>query len=437
MIGWFRDWQKRLKFKYGTRQSKWRLVGTILLSPFRWLGSAFSAIFRGLVAWWTSRQWRRLLWGLPAFFVACSCATVLLLAKGNTKVGLSQTYSAAGQSAVQRKDWKRALLFLERAVELGRRDNALMYDLAIAADALKDESRKIAVLRQLAPDTHAAYAPAHLWRATQLLSSDLISKEVAAQAERQLKFALSLDPDNPNANAFLGDLYFQAGIWKSAVDHLSKARQNGFKYRLMLSKATAAAGNVNNARSIAEDVLRTANEELQKQPSDLDARLAAGEAALLLERFSDAVRILEEGLRIHEQPVLHQSLALVLIHWSDDMLRKSPDNRPQAFRLLASAIEQNPSEFVLFDRILKLLRAEDQTAAEAESFLQENLIKGNAPGLSHLILGTAAFEEGNTAEAGAHLEQAFRLLPNGTIVANNFAWFLLHSDPLMSLVRVK
>ena len=66
---------------------------------------------------------------------------------------------------------------------------------------------------------------------------------------------------------------------------------------------------------------------------------------------------------------------------------------------------------------------------DVESFLNENIVLGRAVGISHLILGTYLFEKNLPEKAGFHLNQAFSLLPQGPIVANNFAWYLTKSVP--------
>jgi tetratricopeptide (TPR) repeat protein len=428
MRSWFRNWQQRAKFEQQGKLKWGKLIWHIIISPFQWIAMALVWLGKGFVAWWSSRTWRHFLWGLPAFLLVLLCAYFLMFAAATTPLGLAAKYSSAGRAAVQQQKWSAALLYLERAVELGLRDRDSMFQLAVAAEQLKDESRKIAVLQKLAPETHAVYAPAHLWKATQILSAPVVTKELGAEAEKHLKYVIQLDAGNVNAHSILGDLYFQAELWRSAIEHLRFSGQKSFKYRLMLAKASAAAGDVTGARTYAEAVYTSAKETLTETPGDATVRLELGEAALLLERYGEAVKVLEEGISLSDKPEFRQAIALVLVHWSDALLDQSPENRPRSFQLLANALEQNPNELLLFEKILTLLRDQDETATTAETFLKSNIVEGRAVGISHLILGTSYFEKGNVDLAGTHLEQAFRLLPTGLIVANNFAWYLVKSE---------
>ncbi len=422
-------WRQKAKFQKGTRLQWWTIAWLLLISPFQWMLSATIWVGRLFVAWWTSRRWRHFLWGLPSVAVLLASAYFGMQATATTEVQLSQKYLQAGRFANKQGDWSRSLLFLERAMELGLQDREAMFELAIAADHLKDEGRKISVLQKLAPDTHAVYAPAHFWKATQILSAPQVTKEQGAEAETHLKYVLQLDTDNVNAHSILGDLYFQSGLWRSAMEHLRFSGQRSFKYRLMLAKASAAAGNLPDARRYAEEVYSAAKTALVSEPADVTLRLEFGEAALLLERYAESARILEEGIRLQDLPSFRQALALVLVHWSDSLLAESNSNRPAAFQLLASALEHSPNEMLLFDRMLDLLGSKDETTTSAQELLHENIVAGRAAGVSHLILGTALFEDKQMAAAGAHLEQAFKLIPNGLIVANNYAWYLLHATP--------
>jgi tetratricopeptide (TPR) repeat protein len=434
---WKRKWKSPSKLRKKSLLKSTRLT---LTGPFRFLYKAVVSTAKGIGKWWKSRQWRRLLWGLPALLTGGTAAVFAAYITSTTQYDIALKYKAAGEAAMRSEDWDKASLCLERCVTLGVHDQESLFSLARAAEKRGDESQKFAVLSRLAPDDTPVYAPAHFWKATQLLSSGAaISQETASKAEKQLRFVLQLEPENPDAHSILGDLYFQAGIWRSAIEHLQQSRNTGFKYRLLLAKAHGALGKLEPARSYAENVLTDTRKILDQDPGNMEIRLQMGEAALLLEEYEEAVRILQEGLSLQDSPAYRQALALVLIHWADSLLEKSDQNAIAAFQLLAVAVEQNPNEFTLFDRILSLLRQQNDTSIQAEAFLKRNIVDGKAVGLSHLILGTHLLEQQEPDQAGLHLEQAFQVLPNAAIVANNLAWCLVKGetkDPERALVLI-
>jgi tetratricopeptide (TPR) repeat protein len=424
------SWNRSKFWKRASKEAKTILhfVWHFLYWPVWASGKSISFLASFISEWWKSRNLKPLLWGLPAFFVGMSCLVFGGMVGARDRYALARKYVASALDASKRSDWASAKLLFERSLELGVRDPETLFELAVVAEKSGDESRKLAVMKRLAPDNVAVYAPAHFWRATQILSQVDITKADAAEAESQLKLVLQLDSQNINAHSILGDLYFQAGLWQSAIEHLQYSRAESFKYRLLLAKASAAAGNLTAGRTYAEQVLTKSKEIVSADPTNVEVRLELGEAALLLEQYSDAVTVLEEGLRLSDRPEFHRALGLVLLHWADALQSESRENRPQAFQLLARALEQSPNELLLFDRLLEFLRSEDETAGSAEAFLLESIVQGRSVGMSHLILGTSDFEKGEIDRAGKHLEQAFRIMPNGLIVANNYAWFLIKSE---------
>jgi len=405
------------------------LAWLIIISPFQWVMGAVSWTGRAIVAWWTSRRWRHFLWGLPSVGVIIVSLYFGMNVAATTTTQLSLKYLQAGRFAGKQEDWARSLLYLERAIELGLRDREAYFELAVAAEHLKDESRKVAVLQKLAPDTHAVYAPAHLWKARQILSAGTINKTEAANAEKQLKFTLQLDPENKLVHSILGDLYFQARLWPAAAEHLRAGDRSDNKYQLLLARASAAAGNVDFGMTVASAVFDNTQEIITRDPSDVDARLQLAEAALMLERYEVCVRVLQEGLAMADRKEFRAALSMVLVHWSDSLLRNSPEKRDHAWQLLASALELNPSELVVFDRIIQFLKTGDSTTLNAEEFLKGNIVHGRSVGMSHLILGTVYLERNEIKMGGVHLQQAFDQIPNGAVVANNFAWYLVKQDP--------
>ena len=407
----------------------WKFFWSLLFSPFRWLFHAVVFVAKLAYLGWKHRKVKHLFFGLPSLIIVGFVIYVCLAVVQASPATLGKRYLEAGRSALGSESWPAASLYLSRAVDLGVRDNETLFSIARAAQKSSDISRMESILESLAPADRPGYAPAHLWKANQILAGKVVGKVEAAEAEQQLEYVLQLDPSNPAAHGILGDLYFQAGLWKSAVEHLRQAGSLSFRSKLMLAKASSAAGSVEQARAYAEDVCDAAAAAVTAEPAGKENRLALGEGLLLLERYEEAAKVLQEGMTLHDDPEYHQSLGLVLMHWSDAMLRDSSDQRPQAFQLLAVAIEQNPNEMLLFDRMLALLRTNDETATAARDFLTENIVAGRSAGVSHLILGTDLYLDDKVNEAGAHLEQAFRLIPNGLVVANNYAWFLLHGDP--------
>jgi tetratricopeptide (TPR) repeat protein len=419
-------WRRRLRHGFAR---VWGVVLPALAWPFvaisvgsRWLLDAF-------VAYSMSRPLRPFLWGLPAFVLFAIAAVVLVQLATIRRPDLAQQYLAAGVTASASNNLVAAKLYLERALELGVREPKALFDLVLVSEKLGDESRKRAILERLAPDDRAVFAPAHLWKAGQILGKGEVRKEDAANAEKQLRLVLTLEPENITAHSILGDLYFQLGLMPAAIEHLQMSDRSSTQYRLLLSKAYAQNNENDKAVAIANELREPAEKQSRGAPRNVQARLDWAEATLLAGEEAKAVEILNEGARLAEDPRYREARTMCLIQWSDRLLKESPDNKAVAFQLIAAGFENTPNEILLFDRALKLLKGTDSVVADVQAFLSENIATGRAVALSHLILGTYLLEGSDRDTAGIHLRQAFKLLPTGPVIANNLAWYLVQTEP--------
>ena len=433
----FKNFIRRLKRNPGRLSSSifrgvdfvWRMI----TAPFGWLWRMLTIVGEWLYYWWFSRRWRHLLWGLPAVAVTITSFYFLSAAATTRRIELAQRYVQAGRSALVSGQWPTATLYLERALELGIRNREVLFDLASAADKSGDESRKAAVLQWLAPDDEAIYAPAHLWRAINALSTNPVPPEKQRDAEKQLRFALQMDPSNVNAHAILGELYFQRGFMDGAATHLGKAGRTIAHYQLLHAKACILTGKPFEAKTSANVARDLAIKKVGENPGDLESRLELGEAYLILEQFEKAIATLNEGVRLNPEEVnLRAAVSRVYLEWARHLKDVGGDPvivRTQAFQLVAAAMSWNPDDPKVFDEMMKLVELNDATAEKARDFLRDNIATGKATGISHLLLGTSLEKAGDLQNAGFHLEQAFKLLPEGPIVANNLAWHLVYLDP--------
>ncbi len=401
----------------------------ILAYPFQLAGKGVFLLGMGLVEYCRSRQTKPLLWGLPALLVLASSAYLVTASQSSTQSQLAQKYKKAAQAAVTSSQWQLAVLLLERCIELGSRDKEVLFDLAVASEKTGNEDRKRLVLEALAPESFASHAKAHLWKAMSILNAGNVSTEQARNAELHLKHTLSLEPENQIAHAYLGELYFALDLMPAAIEHLRQTDRTNTGFRLKLAKALLRTGDKLTAESVAEEIVRSLKDEVLNDPQNVQIWLDLAEAHTLLGQFEAASRILQDALVLHDQPKLRDALSMTWILWSDQLVTAEPPNYEGAFELLAGGFVNTPNESLLFDRMLKVLKSKSDATTEAEEFLTQNIVKGVAPGLSHLILGTYLFEVNRPEEAGIHLDQAFKLLPNGPIVANNLAWYLVRTEP--------
>jgi tetratricopeptide (TPR) repeat protein len=158
------------------------------------------------------------------------------------------------------------------------------------------------------------------------------------------------------------------------------------------------------------------------------ARLSLADTKLFQGEHAAAVELLQKGLALSDDRRTRQALAQAYIVWADTF-PLSEDTAGRKVELLELGLRADPHNPVLFDRLMRLLGTDGPTSDSARKMLQAQLAQGQAPALVHLMLGTDAGQRGESERALFHLGRAHEIDPGMSVVANNLAWFLAHSEP--------
>ena len=419
----FKENQSVSERTVGAAKLLWRIVSF----PFRALWKAAAFGVKLTATWWKDRKLVHLLRGIPTLLLAAVCVYFVL----GMKPGFSRAdkYRTAGLAACETENWETAKLFLDRAAALGAADTDMLFSLARAAEKTNDAAQMVTILERLAPSDHAVHLPAHFWKATQLLAPGRVSKEQGEQARTHLKHVLALNAEHSGASAILGDMYYQEGLWSAAAIHLENAPRGAAKYRLMLAHSYLRMGDRIKAERCAREAQDWAKKLSDNDPLNVDRRLLWAQATTFLEEYEEAIRILATTLEREEDPRLRAGLTTVYIHWADSIEGVSDVDSHNKFERLAEGMKHNPNDVMLFDRLMKILDQKGKASEEVKTFLNKNITQKQAVGISHLMLGTSAWIEGEEEQAAIHLEMAFAQLPDAATVANNFAWYLTNKEP--------
>jgi tetratricopeptide (TPR) repeat protein len=433
-----------------------RLVLRLLLSPFRWIGS----LFRQTIEWWSRREMRYLLRGLPSVIVFSTVAYLVVACRLRSDTALAETYLNAAHQAEAANKPEIAALLLERVVRLRPADDVTLYALATMARQSGDLPRSAVLMQQLAPETAGqGYAPAQLQMGKFYLARQQVSADYRRKAEAHLQNAWDLNPQDAETNAALGQLYYSRGVWDQAIKYFEAALPSQSNSRaatpaglqivnLVLAKAYSFEANrkaaeensasAEECRKAAEKYGKAARQYFEKRVADdphkdIEARIILADACMFLEDFDDASKVLQDGLALNpENQELPVALARFNVAWADAMHQTGSGTPEEQFELLSTALLLDPNYLLIFDRMMDILTlTDDATAAKAREFLLGNVTAGRSIGLSHLLLGTAAYQAKDPQEAARaayHLEQAFELLPNALVVKNNLAWFLAFQE---------
>src|SRR5205814_9286122 len=116
--------------------------------------------------------------------------------------------------------------------------------------------------------------------------------------------------------------------------------------------------------------------------------------------------------------------------WWDSFKVLAPDAAPTSSRvdLLQKALRTQPWNTQAMTRLVQVARLEGASGDEARAMLKQMVAGGDMPAMAYLLLGSDAFERGDSDTAVRYLQQAQRLDPQSSIALNNLAWTMLHAD---------
>ncbi|HEV2845489.1 MAG TPA: tetratricopeptide repeat protein, partial [Thermoanaerobaculia bacterium] len=265
-----------------------------------------------------------------------------------------------GQVALARRDFKAAVEHLQAALETAPEANRLHHPLALAyrglgdrakaeehlgkagavglraADPLLDEvaalrlGERVAIVKGKVAAQAGRYADAAAeFRRALAAKPESVEARVnlgavlglsgdRAGAAEQFREALRLDPRNATAHFNLGSLLAEGSAPGEAIPHLEAAaagRPKDAEARGLLARALRDAGQ-------PQEALEQYAHALELAPGDETARLGQAETLVRLQRYGEARRKLEEGLRtIPGSGVLSHALARLLAACPDRSVR--------------------------------------------------------------------------------------------------------------------
>jgi tetratricopeptide (TPR) repeat protein len=375
--------------------------------------------------WWRGRNWKTFRLAAPAVFVGLVIVILTGVCATQSPRELQARYLAHGKAAFEAKDYQRALTCYERVAPTA--DPDVLYWLALTAYALGDHGRAATLIRGLAPDDKSGtgYAPAHFWRARQVLASSTADSAVAL-SEHHLERALEgdLGADRQVAQALLGKLYLidKRGRLDDAERLLTQAAPTIRETHFDLAQLYLVRGNAARSRQEAELAVRFFRERVKADSNDHLARLSWAKSAALLEDFPGAAAILTDGLAATNEPIYRAALANMYAGWYD-FQKKQAASANDLLALLDKGLNYDPASPDLLNRLIEQLQVRGTDADKARETLRGLLARGTvAPAHVHFALAVdAQLRSAATAKLRPALALAFAADPNSAPAPNSLA----------------
>jgi tetratricopeptide (TPR) repeat protein len=409
--------------KMKRKGSRWfRRLGDFCQGSYESAANMGKSLVRLVAQLFKTRKWRDAGVGLPALLVLLFLGAVVAYPyTRQTKEPakelevLAQVHLAAGRFAQARM----AALRMGRYAEVSQKASFIQMQ---ALRGLKRDAEAARLLKRLAPDEGAGYAPAHVLRAVMLFSAKPLD---AVAANRHLLQALALDPDDQQALELSVRVASAQKDWRTALKHLKNLKVDE-RVDLLLLKAQVFQSAEMEVESVA--VARKAEEMARRILGKADLsyhnRLqTAVAAALALQRkYEAATQWLISVSGNKPSPEAMQMMGSFYLTWSRYARTLPLEDKTLPLALLEQGLQvtpQNPEMLAAFlTECEACLKNEDERRSHVQRYLNGG---GISSSFMHYFLGVQDWRTGNTESARKHWAVANKLNSNFPLLTNNLA----------------
>ncbi len=383
------------------------------------------------VSWLETRRMRRLLHGIPAVALAGVLIGLMLSSGREASRGTISAYLAQAQQARHAEDFDAAEFYFRKLEQLAPRDAQIKFEHAQMYAQQERYASAAAILQTLVRDSDRTNdTKVHLELARWAIEGRLELEDPVGFAKSHLNQVLEDDPKNAYAHYFYSELFKRLGDLDNAIRHLERVASKTSDLRLKLAAYYEIRGDTDLSRSEAKLVVKDlAHQIRENQSADINAWTQLAGAHLLMREYAQAADIMKEAVTKFDNAACRLFLGRIYVRWSDELFRTNSQDVAGRMQLLQQAILIAPDEPEALQRLVQIANAEGEGADEAQRWLNEALVDGEAPAVIHFILGTMAAGKGDLPTALRHLDQANSLNPRTGVTLNNLAFVLAHMQP--------
>jgi tetratricopeptide (TPR) repeat protein len=381
--------------------------------------------FAGQLFW--SRNPKRLVKGLPSLLLACVVIGFVWLAEPDQQGDLTSRYLRAADRALERNDPTAADLYVRRVVSESKANLARVYSLATLTFEKESEELGRLMMARLAPANARGYAPAHLWQAKHLLDRlATLSIQDLEVLEQHLHHTLASPGGNADAAVLLARLYVLTNRLAEAVQVFETVAPARPEVHLDLARLKAHLGRTEEAKQHAQQAAEHNRLRLAVAPEDTDARLAVARCEVLLGNASQALIVLQQGIKESHDRRLRDALVELYVLVSDNLRNRENARIDLTLQVLEKALNIDPAHELVLERLSSLSEQPGPEREKARHILQQSIAYGHESAAAHFVLGTIELFDEDYSSAIQHLSKALELRPEMPGAMNNLAWCLAY-----------
>jgi tetratricopeptide (TPR) repeat protein len=422
----------------------------VITAPLRWLTRASHTIGDFMVGWVWTRQYRHLLFGIPAILLVMPLAYCAVRLPFYTPQAKARHYRRAANEALAAADYNSAELYFRKLAQLGDVHEQVTWRAALLAEEQGELDEAYRQMRQIAPLNEPGMPEAHLWIAQRITFGDLESDNPQAQEliEQHVRHAMARQSAEPIMNVLLARVYFSTGRLEEAESLLDKTRLTDLPWRARVGAADlyAQLGQLERGRALASGAVAHFNDQqLAGAELTVDDYLSWAAAVELEGHTGEAVEVLFTALEAKESDAgdeatttseadaasqrLHEAIAdLGMAHFDNYPVRSTKDWDAR-LQLLERLLPVLPDPEPALQRLVQLTML-PEVSERAEGALQIQQQAGPLPAAVEKTRGDVAIIKGDLDEAREHYQLAVDRDPNTHSALNNLAYLMANREPI-------
>ena len=358
--------------------------------------------------------------GLPAIGGAL---LGLMLVVGQGRTLDASLYRKAAAVSFEKKDYASALVCYRRLLAQNADQPETQCLMIVTLEALGQGDKAETLARTLAPEDSLGVAEAHFWLANRILKAPNRLPNEARTAESHLLWYLRVQPDQSEARELLGKLYASMGRFPEARAILEAVNGRHPEQLLRLAHVYEAMGDQDAVRLKAQSARELAEKLVRERPDDRSARVYWANACVTLKDYPGALEVLEKG-PASDTVSLNLNMAVVCGAWGMSLEKDGDAKAAERLSVLQRGLRHDPRNQALLGQLGDVMLKKGPASEKARAMLHDQLAKGKASAVLHLVLGFDARDQGRNEEAVNHWELAFELDPKLPLVADNLALLL-------------
>ncbi len=342
--------------------------------------------------WLYTRYWRCFLFGAPALVALLGSSTVAVFWLF-FPTNYQARYVQLGIEALEKQNLQAANLYFRRLTEAhtNRPDYQLL--LAVSYQKLGQTGLAAMLFRRLAPlDGEQGYVPAHLALADERLASNTPTKQQIQEAEQHLLMALRIEPENVDAHARLGELYFRLNRLEEARTHLLAAVTRREALALLLSRIPDEKSETTRG-SWADRAVSYYRDVTTVYAKNAQARIRLAEATLARGGTREALEILKEGWKSDPLPAYRAPLAQAYVNVLVEAQSKDELSQLDRVRLLDEGLSHDPLHPYFLRMLYEWVRPSYKNAEAVARALQQAAAQESVEPSIQLLLAIKAIRE--------------------------------------------